>query len=149
MTDAPRPVVRVSAYAVCTDPTDRLLVCRIAPGYTVGFDGWWTLPGGGLEHGEDPRDGVLRELMEETGLVGEVDALLDVDSWHTVLADRTGEPIDWHGVRILYRCRIVGGELRDEPDGSTDAARWFDADDRAREPVVDLVELAVRHLGVA
>ena len=30
-----------------------------------------------------------------------------------------------HAIRILYRVRIVGGELRDEPDGSTDTCRWF------------------------
>jgi len=30
--------------------------------------GKWTLPAGHLEHGEDPRDGVLRELHEETGM---------------------------------------------------------------------------------
>ncbi len=30
-----------------------------------------------------------------------------------------------HAIRILYRVAIVAGELRDEPDGSTDTCRWF------------------------
>ena len=30
-----------------------------------------------------------------------------------------------HAIRIVYRVRVVGGELRDETDGSTDTCRWF------------------------
>ena len=48
----------------------------LAPGTTVADDGRWTLPGGGLDFGEDPRDGALRELAEETGYIGELDELL-------------------------------------------------------------------------
>jgi ADP-ribose pyrophosphatase YjhB (NUDIX family) len=150
VTDAPRRVTRVAAYAVCTDDGGRMLLCRIAAGHSVGFDGWWTLPGGGLEHGEDPRDGALRELTEETGYVGELDGLLEVDSWHTVFADpRQAEELDWHGIRILYRCRIVGGELRDELDGSTDTCRWFTPAELRAAPLVDIAELAARRIGVA
>jgi 8-oxo-dGTP diphosphatase len=140
----PPKVTRVAAYAVCVDDEQRILLCRIAPGYTVGFDGWWTLPGGGLDHGEDPSAGALRELTEETGLSGEIIGLLDVDSWHTTFADRGGEEVDWHGVRILYRCRITGGELRDEPDGSTDTCRWFGREELPVDRLVDIAELAVK-----
>ena len=31
--------------------------------------GWWLLPGGGLEEGETPKDCVIREVEEETGLI--------------------------------------------------------------------------------
>ena len=134
----------MSAYAVCTDAADRLLLCRIAPGWTRNFDGWWTLPGGGLKHGEDPRDGALRELTEETGLSGEVVHLLEVDSWHTQFTDGDGQPTDYHGIRILYRVRVTGGELRDEVGGSTDTCRWFTPVEAAREPLVDISQLAVR-----
>jgi 8-oxo-dGTP diphosphatase len=141
---APRRVTRISAYAVCLDHAGRILLCRIAPGYTVGFDGWWTLPGGGLDHGEDPRDGALRELTEETGLFGKIDGLLEVDSWHTVFTNLAGEPEDYHGLRVLYRCRIIGGELRDEANGSTDTCRWFGRSELPSDRLVDIAELAVR-----
>ena len=150
MTGGPRRVTRVAAYAVCTDDDDRLLLCRIAPGHSERFDGWWTLPGGGLEHGEDPRDGALRELTEETGYTGELLELLDVSSWHgRVTHPRDREELDWHGVRILYRCRVVGGEMRDEVDGSTDTCRWFSRAELEAERLVDVARLAVAHIGVA
>jgi len=142
----PPKVTRVSAYAVCVDEARRILLCRIAPGYTTSYDGWWTLPGGGLDHGEPPDAGALRELTEETGLTGEITDLLDVDSWHRTFANREGEELDWHGVRVLYRCRITGGELRDEPDGSTDTCRWFGRDELPIDTLVDIAELAVKRV---
>ena len=141
-----RRVTRVSAYAVCLDSAERLLLCRISPGYTVEDDGKWTLPGGGLEHGEEPRDGAIRELAEETGYVGELAELLEVDSWARRIAETDGTQTDYHGIRILYRCRIVSGELRPETSGSTDDARWFDLRELSRTPVVDLVRVAAERL---
>ncbi len=32
----------------------------------------WSLPGGGLHHGEQPQEGILRELKEELGVNGAV-----------------------------------------------------------------------------
>lgn len=146
MTTAAR-VTRVSAYAVCAEH-GRILLARIAPGYTDAFDGWWTLPGGGTDHGEHPRDAAIRELREETGLVGEVVELLDVDSWRKVLRGRDGVETDYHGVRILYRCRVVGGELRNEVGGSTDECRWFSAEELPRETLGDIAEVAVSLIGL-
>lgn len=146
---APRRQLRISAYAVCVHD-DAILLTRITPGYTVDSDGKWTLPGGGLDHGEDPRDAVLRELDEETGLRGEVAELLGVDSLATQFRHpEDGIPTDFHGIRILYRVRITGGALRDEFDGSTDAARWIPLAELATLPHVSLVDVATRLVGLA
>lgn len=147
MSADPRPVTRVSAYAVCVKD-GRLLLARIAPGYTSQHDGWWTLPGGGLDHGEDPRHAAVRELEEETGLIGEVVELLDVSSLRTTISDQAGDALDYHGVRILYRCDVVGGELRDEVGGSTDACRWFARDELPSDRMDDIAELAAKHVGL-
>ncbi len=40
--------------------------------------------------------------------------------------------------------RIVGGELRDEIDGSTDTSAWFAPTDLAGIRLVELAEYAVR-----
>jgi 8-oxo-dGTP diphosphatase len=117
-----------------------MLLCHIAPG--EGDAGWWTLPGGGLDFGEDPLQGCLRELEEETGLLGTVLDLAGVDS-RLYTFERPGGPVEMHAVRILYRVTITGGTLRDELDGSTDRCAWFSPADLAGLPVVDLVEAAL------
>ena len=135
-------VTRVSAYALCRDD-DALLLSRIAPGATVSSDGMWTLPGGGLEFGEDPRDAALRELTEETGLIGEITELAEVDSWSGPIGD-----IDYHAVRIIYRVRVTGGDLANEVGGSSDLARWVPLDELAALPLVDLAKVGARLAGV-
>jgi 8-oxo-dGTP diphosphatase len=111
---------RVAAYALCVDETGRVLLCRIAPSVVAGEI--WTLPGGGLEFGESPRDAVLRELAEEAGYEGEIVDLADVTD--RVLTD-SGATGRLHAIRILYRVQVTGGELRDEVGGSTDTCGWF------------------------
>ncbi|MET8248455.1 NUDIX hydrolase [Streptomyces sp. NPDC005202] len=115
-----RQNLRVAAYAVCVRD-GRLLLAR---GRDKRGAPEWTLPGGGMEHGEDPHDTVLRELEEETGYRVEVTGLLGVDSVRRRFPRRFGRSVDHHGVRLVYEGRVVGGELRHETNGSTDMAAW-------------------------
>lgn len=143
MTDGQR--TRVAAYALCRDDAGRILLCRIAPSILAGQV--WTLPGGGLDFGEPPEAAVVRELAEETGYAGEIVALADVSD--RLFADPfpdSGEVGRLHAIRIVYQVRITGGELRDEPDGSTDTCAWFTLDE-AR--ALHLGELARRTLARA
>ena len=110
---------RVAAYALVRDGEQRILLVRIAPGYPAS--GQWTLPGGGVNFGEDPVATVVRELAEETGLDGRVERLAFVQSGSGPRDDGSA----WHAIRIVYEVAIVGGELRDEVDESTDLAAWF------------------------
>lgn len=130
--------IRVAAYALCRDATGRILLCHIAP--SVGAGDLWTLPGGGLEFGEAPADAVIRELAEETGYAGEVERLLDVSDR---LFGDVAEADRLHAIRIVYGVRITGGELRDEPDGSTDTCRWLTLEEARR---LHLGELARREI---
>ena len=147
MTDPPRRLQRVAAYALCLDG-DAILLSRIAPGATASSDGMWTLPGGGVDFGEDPRDAAIRELEEESGLVGEIVELAGVDSWtgSFVIPGELAQT-DFHGIRILYRVRVVGGELRDEVGGSSDTCRWVRAVELDALPLVDLARLGARLAG--
>jgi 8-oxo-dGTP diphosphatase len=133
--------VRVAAYAVVRDPQDRVLLCHIHP--SVGVGDIWTLPGGGLEFGEAPARAAVRELLEETGFIGEVERLVEVD-------DRlfsSGDGGDrMHAIRIVYEVHIVGGALRDEPDGSTDTCRWVTPEEALRMRLGELARHAVERL---
>jgi 8-oxo-dGTP diphosphatase len=144
MSDALPRIQRVAAYNVCVDESSRLLLVRLSD--ITERPGWWTLPGGGIDFGEHPEAGALRELTEETGLTGRIIELLAVDSLQRPALHPDGAEIDYHSVRIVYRTDIVGGELRDETNESTDHAAWC-----AREDVDDmpLVELARIGIGLA
>ncbi|MFK4100198.1 NUDIX hydrolase [Streptomyces sp. NPDC019531] len=119
-----RETLRVAAYAICVRD-GQLLLAR-----WIGDDGRpeWTLPGGGMEHGEDPYDTVLREVEEETGYRIEGTGLLGVCTRRHTLRRRFGRRVDHHGVGLVYAAEVTGGELRFEVGGSTDMAQWHDLD---------------------
>ncbi|WP_308250804.1 NUDIX hydrolase [Nonomuraea rhizosphaerae] len=130
--------LRVAAYAVCIDD-DRVLLARgIEPDGPL-----WTLPGGGLDHGEDPLDAAVREVAEETGYTVEISSLLGINTLRQYYPRPNGGQADFHGIRIVYAARVVGGTLAHEVGGSTDLAAWVDLDrvpDLAR---VDLIDIAL------
>jgi 8-oxo-dGTP diphosphatase len=134
-------VQRVAAYNVCLDARSRLLLCRLST--ITERPGWWTLPGGGIDFGEHPEAGALRELTEETGLVGRIVGLLAVDSLQRVARADDGVERDYHSVRIVYRTEIVGGALRHETDESTDRAQWCAREDVGTMPLVEMGRLGL------
>jgi len=132
-------VTRLAAYGVLLDG-DRILLCRVAPG-NIGV-GYWVLPGGGLDFGESPQAGVVREVEEETGLVAEITGPPVIHS-DTGVWDRRSGSVRYHHVRFVYPMRVVGGEERLEVDGSTDAFEWVATDAVGDRLLGDLVGRAL------
>ncbi|MBX7265278.1 NUDIX domain-containing protein [Micromonospora sp. Llam7] len=126
-----KQVRRVGAYGVLRDADRRVLLVRGSEG--ADFPGVWSLPGGGLEHAEHPALAVLREVTEETGLIGAVTGLRAVVADVVPYADLG---VALHTDRMLFDVAPVGGRLRAERDGSTDLARWLTLDEATGLPLL-------------
>ena len=113
---------RVAAYALVVRNGNVLLTRNSARG---PHPGTWTLPGGGIDHGEDPRTSVVREVREETGLACTPGEVLDVTSTHFEGTAPSGRREDFHALQIVFEAAVEGGEPTVlEAGGTTDAASW-------------------------
>ena len=79
----------------------------------------WGIPVGGLEYGEQPEQGVIREFFEESGMTIEVERLLLADS----------SRYDRH-ISLIYLCKIISGEFKESYEVSE--IKYFDVDDLPR-----------------
>lgn len=96
---------RVSAYGIVIQGENVLLL----PAFD---DNTYSLPGGGVDLGELPEQGVIREVKEETGLDVAAPRLVDGRScFFTFAHDATPEPVSVQSVLLYYACEFVGGEL--------------------------------------
>ena len=112
-----------TASALIVDDEGRILLTRRA---VEPFKGDWDIPGGFLEEGEHPLDGIRRELREETGL--EVEPL----EFFGVFMDRYGgDSTAQSTLNLLWTARVLGGEPR--PDDDVEELRWFGPDELPRE----------------
>ena len=104
-----------TASGVCVDVAGRALLGRRAVEPSLGR---WDVPGGFLEEGEHPLDGLRREFREETGL--EIEPTAYLGTW----MDRYGEGADAIAtLNLTWMVRAVSGSPR--PADDIDELAWF------------------------
>lgn len=102
----------------------KVLVCR-----GVG-DSVWEFPGGRLHTNEKPREGLMREIREELGIVVEVGRPVDIlRSFH-------GQTKEWQ-VFIAYRCRMTGDAQISMDKSELEELKWVTVEELKGLPMFD------------
>ena len=106
--------------AAIIDDEGRILLIQRAD------NGKWAMPGGALQVGETPAEGVLREVWEETGIPCQALALVGIFALRP--SSLTGLPL--HVYLITFLCRPVGGTASAEATQSPEVLdqQWFEED---------------------
>jgi ADP-ribose pyrophosphatase YjhB (NUDIX family) len=110
------PIIGVGAVVI--DGTKVLLVRR----GQEPLKGEWSLPGGALELGETLQQGVVREMLEETGLTvvpGDIVEILD-----RIVPDEASGRVRYHYVLIDFVCHVTGGTLCSASDA--EEVQWVE-----------------------
>jgi 8-oxo-dGTP diphosphatase len=113
------PIVGVGAVVI--DAQKVLLVRR----GQEPLKGEWSLPGGALELGETLQQGVVREVLEETGL--QVVPVAIVEVLDRIFQEPETGKVRHHYVLIDFVCRVTGGSLQAASDA--EAVRWAGRDE--------------------
>ena len=81
------------------------------------FEGYWAVPGGFVERGERLKDGVVREILEETGIKVTPGKIIGI--YDDPKRDSRG-----HMVSVAFLCSPKGGRLKPQPEEVSDV-RFF------------------------
>lgn len=111
-----RPTPLAVGDAAVIDGAGRILLVRRAD------NGKWAMPGGALEVGETPAEGVVREALEETGVHCQPVALVGI--FDSRLCGTTSRH---HLYQMVFLCNPLDGRVRDTPSHSHEVLdrEWF------------------------
>ncbi len=112
-----RPVAAVGA--VLTRRSDSGCEVLLVKRGTEPAEGKWSVPGGAIELGENARDAIKREIMEECGL--EIRPVRVFDVFDSIVRDDRGR-LRYQYVIIDFVAEAEGGEI--SPGSDVREVRW-------------------------
>lgn len=112
------------ATAACIIKDNKVLLLHRVSNFDL-----WEFPGGGIEFGENPKDGATRETGEETGLKVKNNGLLGVSSYLSSNGN--------HHIFLVYKCEFLDGEVKIGDDDHTEYS-WFTYEEIEKIPNLSL-----------
>jgi 8-oxo-dGTP diphosphatase len=106
---------RISIKGIVIDEQGRILLSR-------EDNGKWELLGGGLDHGEEPKDCLVREIREETGLTVTSISELPI---HFLTVQRQGH--DTYIANVIYEITLENLDFT--PSDECQELRFFSLED--------------------
>lgn len=122
---------RRATRALILDPQEKFLLflSHFDPG--SGLDPRWVFPGGGLEDGEAPIEGILREILEETGRSYPAEQLIELNHpfstrWKIHGNTTAAKPIfsNYMFPRHLNQAKSFGPPTNTATQSSIAGGRW-------------------------
>ena len=122
-----RLILVPAVAAIIRDESGRVLLMQQRE------SGRWSLPAGAIDPGESPREAIVREVFEETGLAVSAARLLEVVGGADFRAEyANGDQVEF--TICVFACETRGGEL-EAVDGEAMAFHWAEPDE-----VTDLLD---------
>ena len=117
---------RVSVKGIVIDEAGRVLLTREE-------NGQWEILGGGLDHGEDPIEGLRREIREEAGLA--VTKVSESPKYFITVPHPKGTH---HFVNVIYEVELASLDFI--PSEECQELRFFSPEEMATVPLCANVE---------
>ena len=142
--NAVHPVARESVYrsihrlvskVIIQNEKQEVLMAKVERGF---FKGYWTLPGGYMNHSEEPSEGCVRETYEELGIT------LDVDDRKPIITQRSFHRDGISFMSFTYFSKWDGeiAELKLK-EGEIADAKWFPLEEALKNAVSEFDNIAI------
>ncbi len=135
---------QVGAYGIMIKDNKIALVRKARGGYKGKLD----LPGGGIEHTEQPFETLKREIREEAGIGITNYKLLDVVATNIKWEMEPDLWEDLHHIGILYTVETNESSLKSDADGlDSDGANWYNLNELNKTELSPFTIMALEKLG--
>lgn len=128
-------IYRESAYGIAVRDGSVLMVQD-----TISYT--WEFPGGGLEQGETPVEGMKREIIEETGMIigSKAELITSVTEYYKDIYSKN----PWKSHRSYFRVDLIGGHLLHSGNGEdTTQAAFIPLDQLTSYPMRGSVQQVI------